>query len=57
MCLQMVLLDFGTCRSYYTKQFMYKYIEVISASEDDKNKVLTISREIEFLMGYESKVK
>ncbi|XP_031788678.1 atypical kinase COQ8B, mitochondrial isoform X1 [Nasonia vitripennis] len=53
---QMILLDFGACRSY-TKEFMDKYIEVINgASEGDRHKVLTISREMGFLTGYESKI-
>ncbi|XP_058807620.1 atypical kinase COQ8B, mitochondrial isoform X2 [Phymastichus coffea] len=53
---QMILLDFGACRSY-TKEFMNKYIEVINgASEGDRHKVLTISREMGFLTGYESKI-
>ncbi|KAL7306953.1 hypothetical protein TKK_0000708 [Trichogramma kaykai] len=53
---QLILLDFGACRSY-TKEFMDKYIEVINgASEGDRGKVLQISREMGFLTGYESKV-
>lgn len=53
----MILLDFGACRSY-TREFMDKYIEVINgASEGDRHKVLTISREMGFLTGYESKVQ
>ena len=54
---QLILLDFGACRSY-EKQFMDKYIEVINgASEGDRHKVLMLSREMGFLTGYESKVK
>lgn len=54
--LQLVLLDFGACRSY-EKTFMDKYIEVINAaSEGNRNKVLQLSQEMKFLTGYESKV-
>lgn len=53
---QLILLDFGACRSY-EKSFMDKYIEVINgASEGDRQKVLNLSREMGFLTGYESKV-
>lgn len=49
-------MDFGACRDY-SKEFIDKYIEVINgASEGDRNKVLTLSREMGFLTGYESKV-
>lgn len=54
--LQLVLLDFGACRTY-KKEFMDKYIEIINAaSEGNRDKVLELSREIKFLTGYESKV-
>lgn len=53
---QLVLLDFGACREY-DKPFMDKYIEVIyAASEGDREKILTLSREMGFLTGYESKI-
>lgn len=53
---QLILLDFGACRSY-DKAFIDKYIKVIKgASEGDRNKVLKLSREMGFLTGYESKV-
>ncbi|XP_033207641.1 atypical kinase COQ8B, mitochondrial [Belonocnema kinseyi] len=53
---KLILLDFGACRSY-EKSFMDKYIEVINgASEGDREKVLTLSRDMGFLTGYESKV-
>ena len=52
---QLVLLDFGACRTY-EKEFMDKYIEVINAaSYGDRDKVLNLSREMKFLTGYESK--
>lgn len=54
--LQLILLDFGACRTY-EKAFMDKYIEVINAaSEGNRNRVLQLSREMKFLTGYESKV-
>lgn len=54
--LQLVLLDFGACRTY-EKEFMDKYIEIINAaSEGNRDKVLELSKEIKFLTGYESKV-
>lgn len=53
---QLVLLDFGACREY-EKSFMDKYIEVIhAASEGQREKILTLSREMGFLTGYESKI-
>ncbi|XP_012276198.1 atypical kinase COQ8B, mitochondrial [Orussus abietinus] len=53
---QLILLDFGACRSY-DKTFMDKYIEIINAaSQGDRNKVLVLSREMGFLTGYESKL-
>lgn len=53
---QLILLDFGACRTY-EKIFMDKYIEVIkAASEGNRNKVLQLSQEMKFLTGYESKV-
>ncbi|XP_072760619.1 atypical kinase COQ8B, mitochondrial [Anoplolepis gracilipes] len=53
---QLILLDFGACRTY-EKVFMDKYIEVINAaSEGNRNKVLQLSREMKFLTGYESKI-
>lgn len=56
LSLQLILLDFGACRTY-EKPFMDKYIEIINAASDgNRNKVLQLSREIKFLTGYESKV-
>lgn len=53
---QLILLDFGACRSY-DKAFMDKYIEVIhAASLGNREKVLNLSREMGFLTGYETKV-
>ncbi|KAM0724468.1 Atypical kinase COQ8B, mitochondrial [Formica fusca] len=53
---QLILLDFGACRTY-EKAFMDKYIDVINAaSEGNHNKVLQLSREMKFLTGYESKI-
>ncbi|KAK0175284.1 hypothetical protein PV327_009045 [Microctonus hyperodae] len=53
---QLILLDFGACRSY-EKKFMDQYIEVINgASNGDRDKVLRLSREMKFLTGYESKL-
>ncbi|XP_014607072.1 PREDICTED: aarF domain-containing protein kinase 4 isoform X1 [Polistes canadensis] len=53
---QLVLLDFGACRSY-EKAFMDKYIEVINAAGlGDRDKVLNLSRDMGFLTGYETKI-
>lgn len=53
---KLVLLDFGACRGY-EKPFMDKYIRVIyAASEGDRDTILTLSREMGFLTGYESKI-
>ncbi|KAI4490926.1 hypothetical protein M0802_010600 [Mischocyttarus mexicanus] len=53
---QLVLLDFGACRSY-EKAFMDKYIEVINAASlGDRDKVLNLSRDMGFLTGYETKI-
>ncbi|XP_043663787.1 atypical kinase COQ8B, mitochondrial isoform X1 [Vespula pensylvanica] len=53
---QLVLLDFGACRSY-EKAFMDKYIEVINAASlGDREKVLNLSRDMGFLTGYETKI-
>lgn len=53
---QLILLDFGACRTY-EKAFMDKYIEVINAaSEGNRDRVLQLSREMKFLTGYESKI-
>lgn len=53
---QLILLDFGACRSY-SKKFMDDYIEIINgASNGDRNKVLTLSKKMGFLTGYESKI-
>lgn len=52
----MALLDFGASRSYDDK-FIEKYIEIIkSAMDGDRGKVLSLSQEMGFLTGYESKV-
>ncbi|XP_011689242.1 PREDICTED: aarF domain-containing protein kinase 4 isoform X2 [Wasmannia auropunctata] len=53
---QLILLDFGACRTY-EKTFLDKYIEVINAaSEGNRDKVLQLSQEMKFLTGYESKI-
>lgn len=52
---KMILLDFGACREY-DKLFMDNYIEIINgASQNDRNKVLELSRKMKFLTGYETK--
>lgn len=52
---KLILLDFGATRSY-DKPFMDKYIEVVKAGADnDREKVLEISKEMGFLTGFESK--
>ncbi|CAH1388843.1 unnamed protein product [Nezara viridula] len=52
---KLILLDFGATRSY-DKAFMDKYIEIVKAGADnDRQKVLELSREMGFLTGYESK--
>lgn len=52
---QLVLLDFGASREY-SKEFMDQYIQVIKAAADnDKDRVLRLSKEMGFLTGYESK--
>lgn len=53
---KLALLDFGASREY-SKEFMDKYIQVIrGAADDDREKVLELSRELGFLTGYESKI-
>ncbi|KAG7313216.1 hypothetical protein JYU34_000315 [Plutella xylostella] len=53
---QVVLLDFGATREY-SREFMDEYIEVIrAAADDDREKVLTMSRQMKLLTGYESKI-
>lgn len=52
---KMILLDFGATRSY-DKAFMDKYIEIVKAGADnDRQRVLELSRDMGFLTGYESK--
>ena len=51
-----MLLDFGASREF-PKSFVDKYIRIIEgAAEGDGKKVLEYSREVGFLVGYESKV-
>ncbi|XP_020294935.1 atypical kinase COQ8B, mitochondrial isoform X2 [Pseudomyrmex gracilis] len=53
---QLILLDFGACRTY-EKEFIDKYIQVIdAASERNRSRVLELSRKMKFLTGYESKI-
>ncbi|XP_077303023.1 ubiquinone biosynthesis protein COQ8, mitochondrial [Arctopsyche grandis] len=53
---KLILLDFGATREY-SKSFMDSYIRIIkAASEGDSNEVLSMSRKMKFLTGYESKV-
>ncbi|CAH0716225.1 unnamed protein product, partial [Brenthis ino] len=53
---QVILLDFGATREY-SKEFMDQYIEIINAaSENDRDTILRMSREMKFLTGYESKI-
>ncbi|KAL0267169.1 UNVERIFIED_CONTAM: hypothetical protein PYX00_009517 [Menopon gallinae] len=52
---KMALLDFGASRSY-DDEFIAKYLEVIKAATDgDRGKVLSLSQQMGFLTGYESK--
>ncbi|XP_054145297.1 atypical kinase COQ8B, mitochondrial-like, partial [Melozone crissalis] len=51
---KVTLLDFGACRSF-EKEFTDLYIEVIRAAADrDEEKILSKSRELKFLTGFES---
>ncbi|XP_055382126.1 atypical kinase COQ8B, mitochondrial [Condylostylus longicornis] len=51
----LMLIDFGSTR-FYSKDFIEKYREIIiAAANDDRSKVLNISREMGFLTGYETK--
>ncbi|XP_015120829.1 atypical kinase COQ8B, mitochondrial [Diachasma alloeum] len=53
---QLILLDFGACRSY-DKSFLDDYIEIIhAAGRGDRDTVLDLSRKMKLLTGYESKV-
>lgn len=53
---QIVLLDFGACRSY-DKSFVDVYIEIIhGAAIKDREKVRHYSQEIGFLTGHEARV-
>ncbi|GLH10379.1 Putative aarf domain-containing protein kinase 4 [Gryllus bimaculatus] len=53
---KMALLDFGASREY-SKEFMDKYIQVIrGAADEDRQKVLKLSKELGFFTGYESKI-
>lgn len=50
-----MLIDFGSTR-FYEDEFIEKYRRVILAAvKNDYNGVLTLSREMNFLTGYESK--
>ncbi|XP_064262505.1 atypical kinase COQ8B, mitochondrial-like [Passer domesticus] len=50
----MTLLDFGACQSF-EREFTDLYIEVIrAAAERDEEKILSKSRELKFLTGFES---
>lgn len=50
------MLDFGASRSF-SKEFMDVYIEIIKAAADkDRKTVLTLSKKLGFLTGYEQKV-
>lgn len=52
---QLVLIDFGSTR-FYTDEFIDNYRNVIRAAiRDDTAEVLTISRRMGFLTGYETK--
>ncbi|RZF39889.1 hypothetical protein LSTR_LSTR010517 [Laodelphax striatellus] len=52
---QLILLDFGASRAY-EKKFMDQYICVIKAAADnDRQKVLELSKQMGFLTGYETK--
>lgn len=51
-----MLLDFGASREY-SKSFMDTYVKIIgAAAENDRDTVLTLSRKLGFLTGYESHV-
>uniref|UniRef100_A0A0C9R1W6 ADCK3_0 protein n=1 Tax=Fopius arisanus TaxID=64838 RepID=A0A0C9R1W6_9HYME len=53
---QLILLDFGACRSY-DKSFLDDYIEIIhAAGRGNRDAVLELSRKMKLLTGYESKV-
>lgn len=52
---RLMLIDFGSCR-FYTDQFIESYRDVIIAAvANDRAKVLKLSKEMNFLTGYESK--
>ncbi|KAH9382786.1 hypothetical protein HPB48_023348 [Haemaphysalis longicornis] len=56
LIVQLMLLDFGACREF-DKSFVDKYIRIIKAAADrDEATVLTYSKELGFLTGYEAKV-
>ncbi|KAJ9574063.1 hypothetical protein L9F63_008589 [Diploptera punctata] len=53
---KLILLDFGASRPY-SKEFVDVYIEIIrGAADGNRDLVLSKSREIGFLTGYESKI-
>uniref|UniRef100_A0A914I621 ABC1 atypical kinase-like domain-containing protein n=2 Tax=Globodera rostochiensis TaxID=31243 RepID=A0A914I621_GLORO len=53
---QLVLLDFGSTRSF-SKSFIDKYMRILKAAyANDRNEMLKWSRDIGFLTGYETKV-
>lgn len=50
-------MDFGASREFHD-EFVDKYIKIIkAAAEHDRDTVLTGSRDIGFLTGYETKVR
>ncbi|XP_077466897.1 atypical kinase COQ8B, mitochondrial [Stigmatopora argus] len=52
---KVILLDFGACRSY-PESFTNDYIEVVhAASVGDRDTVLSKSRDLKFLTGFETK--
>ncbi|KAJ8952414.1 hypothetical protein NQ318_014506 [Aromia moschata] len=53
---QILLLDFGASREY-SKEFMDKYVKILKGAYDsDRETILSVSRELGFLTGYESKI-
>lgn len=52
---QLILLDFGATRSF-DKEFLTGYLKIIKAAADnDRGQVLSLSQQMGFLTGYESK--
>ncbi|CAG9860145.1 unnamed protein product [Phyllotreta striolata] len=53
---RLLLLDFGSSRSY-SKEFIAQYVKLLNAArENNRRDVLSLSRELGFLTGYESKI-